>query len=80
MFQRHAMSEKRVLLSGGSGFIGRPLCASLMDRGYGVTVLTRNVPSAQALLPAGVNAVLWDGRSADGWGTVSYTHLRAHET
>ncbi|AXQ31413.1 TIGR01777 family protein [Solimonas sp. K1W22B-7] len=38
-----------VLVTGGTGFIGRPLCAALLGRDYEVTVLTRNGGKARDL-------------------------------
>ena len=35
------MKLKRILLAGGSGFIGRALARALVTRGYEVVVLTR---------------------------------------
>lgn len=42
---------RRLLVTGGTGFIGRVLCRSLVQRGYRVTVLTRNPPAASQVLP-----------------------------
>ncbi len=33
--------NKRVLITGGTGFIGSALCANMLDRGYELTVLSR---------------------------------------
>jgi len=49
-----------VLVVGGSGFIGRHLCAELLDRGHDVTVLSRD-PGNAAL--DGVTTVAGDVRS-----------------
>ncbi len=38
-----------VLVTGGTGFIGKPLCAALLGRDYEVTVLTRNGGKARDL-------------------------------
>ena len=35
-------SRKKVLVTGGTGFIGNHLCAALLSCGYDVVVLTRN--------------------------------------
>lgn len=40
-----------ILLTGGTGFIGRSLCAKLQALNHTVSVLTRNVEKAQTLLP-----------------------------
>jgi len=54
-------SKERVVVAGGSGFVGQCLARELLSRGYEVVVLTRrrDVP-----LPFG-RPVLWDGCSVD---------------
>ena len=52
-----------VLLAGGSGFIGRHLCAELLDRGHDVTALSRD-PDDDAL-PDGVETAMGDVRAYD---------------
>lgn len=53
---------KRVLVTGGTGFIGSALVNELMDKGYQVTVLTRNLKSgrAKALAAKGVDIIQGD--------------------
>lgn len=46
-----------VLVTGGSGFIGRPLCSSLLDCDHRVSVLTRSRDKARAALPSSVSCV-----------------------
>ncbi|GAB7095619.1 complex I NDUFA9 subunit family protein [Halolamina litorea] len=41
-----------ILVAGGDGFIGRPLCAELADRGHNVTAMSRTPPEES--LPDGV--------------------------
>ncbi|WP_254460411.1 TIGR01777 family oxidoreductase [Xanthomonas sacchari] len=41
-----------VLVTGGTGFIGRALCPALLDAGHRVSVLTRDPARAARLLPA----------------------------
>lgn len=55
---------KRILVTGGTGFIGSALCAELAAAGYEVVVLSR---SGAGDGPAKVRKVQWDARSADGW-------------
>ncbi len=57
----------RVIITGGTGLIGRALAASLAADGHEVIVLSR-APERAASLPAGVRAERWDGVSAAGWG------------
>ncbi len=49
----------RILLTGGTGLIGRPQTARLLQAGHQVTVVTRNVITARALL--GEQVALWPG-------------------
>jgi len=57
----------RIVLDGGTGFIGQALCLSLVRDGHQVTVLTRNARSASQLLGPLVRAVEWNGRDAGSW-------------
>lgn len=58
---------RRILITGGSGLIGRPLTAELADAGYEVVVLSRN-PERVRGLPAGARVVGWDAETPSGWG------------
>ncbi len=55
----------RVVITGGSGFIGRALTRSLAQDGHKVVILTRQAAGKQQ--PAGVELVAWDGRTGRGW-------------
>ena len=57
----------KIVVAGGTGFIGRPLCASLCQEGHRVTLLTRRREEAQRLYGATVTAVEWNGREAGAW-------------
>ncbi len=49
------MSALRVVVLGGSGFIGRPLLSRLLRDGHAVTLLSRNLSThAERLLPPGL--------------------------
>jgi hypothetical protein len=56
----------RVIITGGSGLLGRELTASLTGDGHEVIVLSRN-PARVTGLPPGARAERWDGKSAEGW-------------
>jgi uncharacterized protein (TIGR01777 family) len=51
-----------VLITGGTGLIGRALSAKLLERGYGVVVLTRRDSNARR------------GATSDPTGTIQYAH------
>ena len=48
---------KHALITGGTGFIGKPLCRSLITQGYVLTVLSRNAKKASSLLGKEVRIV-----------------------
>ncbi len=58
-----------VLITGGTGLIGRALCRALIKRGDRAVVLSRNPELAKGM-PAGVELHRWDGRTASGWGNL----------
>lgn len=49
--------DKQLLVTGGTGFIGIPLCKQLAARGYAVTVLSRNPERAAKVLPRDVRVI-----------------------
>jgi uncharacterized protein (TIGR01777 family) len=57
----------RVVITGGTGLIGRALSANLASDGHEVIVLSRS-PERATSLPDGVRAERWDARTAEGWG------------
>jgi hypothetical protein len=57
----------RVVITGGTGLIGRALSADLASGGHEVIVLSRS-PERATHLPDGVRAERWDARTAEGWG------------
>ena len=56
----------KVLIAGGSGFLGSHLITSLTTDNHHVWVLSRN-PNLKI---KGAQAVLWDGRTTSGWGSL----------
>lgn len=61
------MSE-RIIITGATGFIGKALCGLLVEGGYEVVALTRNPDKGREILGGRVEAIRWDGHSAEGWG------------
>lgn len=58
----------KIVIAGGTGFIGQALCVKLCQAGHHVTLLARR--RGETLQPSGptVTAVEWDGRTAGEWG------------
>ena len=57
----------RILITGGTGLIGRALAADLAQEGHEVVVLSRH-PERATDMPSGVQVQGWDARTAEGWG------------
>jgi uncharacterized protein (TIGR01777 family) len=64
----------RVIITGGTGLIGRSLAARLASQGYEVIVLSRDPARAAKLFQqqglAAIQTIGWDGRAAQGWGAL----------
>ena len=57
------MSQKRLVIAGGSGFIGRALAEAFSARGFAVVVLTRSPRQGRD----GVLEAAWDGVHPGAW-------------
>jgi uncharacterized protein (TIGR01777 family) len=54
---------KRIVIAGGSGFLGRALAIHFHERGYAITILTRSPK-----MPAnGAREIAWDARTVGDW-------------
>jgi len=58
------VDSNRVILAGGTGFLGRALSDALLGKGYEVVVLTRSPPAGAR---DGVRFVQWDGKTRGHW-------------
>ncbi|MBK9306776.1 MAG: TIGR01777 family protein [Nitrospira sp.] len=56
-----------IVVTGGTGFIGRPLCDSLLLDGHRVRILTRSHRPVAHETDARVTWVLWNGRDQGRW-------------
>lgn len=57
------MSNPRIIIAGGNGFIGRSLVPLLRENGYDLAILTRSPQSSQPP----IRQIAWNGRSLDDW-------------
>lgn len=53
----------KVMIAGGSGFLGRALTKSLLADGHQVFILTRGTHTIE-----GAQAIQWDAKTTNGWG------------
>ena len=60
----------RVIITGGTGFIGRQLAEELLANGHEVVALSRNPDTANGL-PDQVQIERWDARTSVGWGALA---------
>jgi uncharacterized protein (TIGR01777 family) len=58
----------QILITGGSGLIGKEYSRELIAAGHSVWVLTRN--TAKMVTSDGAKMVLWDGETPKGWGNL----------
>jgi nucleoside-diphosphate-sugar epimerase len=61
------MSQRQVFVTGGTGYLGRPLLEQLTARGHAVRALVR--PGSEWKLPLGITPVLGDALSAATYAT-----------
>jgi uncharacterized protein len=61
------MSERMVIVTGATGFIGRAVCRRLILSGYDIAVLTRDRDKGRQVFGDRALVVEWDGRTATGW-------------
>lgn len=67
------MTPKRILVLGGTGFVGHHLCQQLACMGWRTTVVTRQLPARSVQMLLGVDVV-----QADVFDTNSLTELMRH--
>lgn len=60
----------KIVIAGGTGFIGRALCAALNQGGHRVTVLTRQASRVHSRRELPVQAVEWNARDSGPWEQV----------
>jgi NAD dependent epimerase/dehydratase family enzyme len=56
----------RVIVAGGTGFIGKSLCRELLLAGHEVAVLTRDAIRAKERVPQGTGITQWSPEQPEG--------------
>ena len=59
--------KKRILITGATGFVGRPLSIVLVETGYEVVALSRRRAEAQEIFGERVKVVEWDATTSSRW-------------
>ena len=59
------MGHAHIFVTGGTGYLGRPLIARLLERGHVVRALVR--PGSEGKVPPGVQAVVGDALDRSTW-------------
>jgi uncharacterized protein (TIGR01777 family) len=59
--------QKRIIISGATGFIGQAVIGTLVEEGYEIICLTRNPEGHQSLFQECVKFISWDAKSSAGW-------------
>lgn len=61
----------RVIITGGTGFIGKALCQELTEAGYEVVALSRKPESPKESSGEKGKLARWDGKTAKAWGSLA---------
>ncbi|MDF0675921.1 MAG: TIGR01777 family oxidoreductase [Nitrospira sp.] len=59
-----------IVVTGGTGFVGRALCAALFQRGHRVTILTRHTGQVLHQPDVQVQSLQWNARDSGPWEQV----------
>lgn len=59
-----------ILLTGGTGFIGKSLVKSLCQDDHQLFILTRNPETHKSISNQNTSLLKWDGKTAHGWGKI----------
>ena len=61
--------NKNIIVTGATGMIGRPLSQALLERGYSLTVFTRDPERARATVPGASEYVQWAAELEGAWAS-----------
>lgn len=59
----------KIVIAGGTGFIGRQVCRVLIDEGHSIIVLSRHPESTPASANTRARVIQWNGREDGPWAT-----------
>jgi uncharacterized protein (TIGR01777 family) len=58
----------KIIITGGTGLIGRKLVTELHQHGHQIVVLSRSPDKHRSSFPADIQLAGWDAKTAAGWG------------
>jgi len=58
---------QRIIVTGATGLLGKALCAELRQRGYAITVLSRDPDAARAKVPEAADYIAWQPEETGTW-------------
>jgi uncharacterized protein (TIGR01777 family) len=59
----------KIVIAGGTGFIGRHLCHRLMNEGHSIVILSRHPDDTPVHTTTRARVIQWDGRNDGSWAT-----------
>lgn len=57
----------KIVVAGGTGFLGKALLKKLVEANHSVVLLSRNANAARGNVPSSVQIELWDAKSVGNW-------------
>jgi uncharacterized protein (TIGR01777 family) len=60
-------NSQRIVITGATGQIGRPLSRRLLDAGYGLVVLSRDPDHARRIVPGALDYLAWQPGESGPW-------------
>jgi uncharacterized protein (TIGR01777 family) len=60
-------NPKRIIVTGATGLIGKPLCRRLLEAGYAPVIFARDTAKARAALPGMAEYVAWQPTESGDW-------------
>lgn len=61
------IQAKRIVVVGATGLIGKAVCAKLAQKGYSLTIFSRNPQAAQAAVPGAASYIVWQPEESGSW-------------